>query len=161
MSNLIITKIPNATADAVKTAIQAQINIVNPFKVSLNNAEKKGARAMAAGREGLARMVSKIASANIQSLAREQNPQELEDKLAYDAKLEEIRQVAMNFFESIEETQLANAVDIMKLVDTYSDNLQASRKNNSALDLAMQEVDDWNQRFAGSGNTTARNTTTE
>lgn len=113
---------------------------------------------MADGREGLARLVSKIASASIQSLASEQNPQELEDKLLYDAKLEELRQLAQILHESIEETQLANAVDIMKLVDAYSDNLQASRKNNSSLDLAMQEVDEWNQRFTNSGNTTPRNT---
>lgn len=148
MRPLIITKLPTATADAIKTAMQAQIATLQPFKINLNDGEKIGGRTMAEGREGLARLVSKIASANIESLAREQNPQDLEDRLAYDAKMEELRILALKFLENIAETQLANAVDIMTYVDAYSENLQTSRKNNGSLDLAMREVDEWNKRFA-------------
>ena len=148
MRPLIITKLPTATADAIKASMQAQIATMQPFKINLNDGEKIGGRTMAEGREGLARLVSKIASANIESLAREQNPQDLEDRLAYDAKMEELRILAMKFLENVAETQLANAVDIMTYVDAYSENLQTSRKNNGSLDLAMREVDEWNKRFA-------------
>ena len=90
-------------------------------------------------------MVSKIASANIESLAREHNPQDLEDRLAYDAKMEELRQLVTKLNEMISETQLANSVDIMSYVDAYSENLQTSRRDNGSLDLAMREVDEWNK----------------
>ena len=104
MRSLIITKLPTATADAIKTAMQAQIATLQPFKINLNDGEKIGGRTMAEGREGLARLVSKIASANIESLARELNPQDLDDRLAYDAKMEELRILALKFLENIEQT---------------------------------------------------------
>ena len=153
MRPLIITKLPTATADAIKASMQAQIATMQPFKINLNDGEKIGGRTMAEGREGLARLVSKIASANIESLARELNPQDLDDRLAYDAKMEELRILALKFLENIAETQLANAVDIMTYVDAYSENLQTSRKNNGSLDLAMREVDEWNKRFAHKNDT--------
>ena len=148
MRPLIITKLPTATADAVKTNLQNQITIVAPFKINLNDGEKIGGRTMAEGREGLARLVSKIASANIESLAREHNLKDLENKLEYNAKIEEIRQLVTKLNEMISETQLANSVDIMSYVDAYSENLQTSRRDNGSLDLAMREVDEWNKRFA-------------
>lgn len=148
MRPLIITKLPTATADSIKTAMQTQITTMTPFKINSNDGEKIGGRTMAEGREGLARLVSKIASTHLESLAREHNPQDLEDRLAYDAKMEELRQLAMKFLEIVGETQLANSVDIMTYVDAYSENLQTSRKNNGSLDLAMREVDEWNKRFA-------------
>ncbi len=148
MRDLIITKLPTTTADAIKTAMQAQIVSMTPFKINLSDGEKIGGRTMAEGREGLARLVSKIASANIESLAREHNPQDLEDRLAYDAKMEELRQLGNKFLELVTETQLANSIDCMTYVDAYSDNLQTSRRNNGTLDLAMREVDEWNKRFA-------------
>jgi len=138
---------PNATSDGVKNALLAQVNVLIPFAVNLTEKEKEGKRNMAEGREGYARMVSQIANAHTQSLAREHNPTELNNKLAYDAKLEEIRQALLTLMEQISETQYANGTDIMKLVDSYVENLQTSRKNNGALDLAMREVDEWNKRF--------------
>ncbi|MBK6276527.1 MAG: hypothetical protein IPF58_18410 [Saprospirales bacterium] len=81
-------------------------------------------------------------------MAREHNPQDLEDRLAYDAKMEELRQLVTKLNEMISETQLANSVDIMSYVDAYSENLQTSRRDNGSLDLAMREVDEWNKRFA-------------
>ena len=147
MPNLIITQAPVATIDAFKTAVTAQITALGPYKVGLNDTEKIGARSMSSGREGYARLVSQIATANINSLARELNPVDLANKLAYDSKLEEARQLAMTLLEIVTETQMANSVDVMKLVDAYATNLQASRKNNSALDTAMKEVDDFNKRF--------------
>ena len=68
--------------------------------------------------------------------------------MAYDAKLEELRQLAIKLNEIVTETQLANSVDIMTYVDAYAENLQTSRRDNGSLDLAMREVDEWNKRFA-------------
>jgi hypothetical protein len=152
MPNLVITQAPVATIDAIKTAISAQITAFTPFKVGLNDDEKTGARSMAADREGYARMISQIATANINSLARDQNPTDLASKLAYDSKLEELRQGAMSYLEMIEETQLANSVDIMRLTDGFVRNLQAARVNNSSLDNAMREVDEYNKRFGARPN---------
>ena len=148
MRPLIISKLPVTSADAIKTNLQTQIIALDPFKINLSDGEKIGGRTMAEGREGLARLISKIASANINSLAREHNPQDLEDRLAYDAKLEELRQLAIKLNEIVTKTQLANSVDIMTYVDAYAENLQTSRRDNGSLDLAMREVDEWNKRFA-------------
>lgn len=147
MRPLIITKLPVASADAIKTNLKTQLTSLEPFKINLSDGEKIGGRTMAEGREGLARLISKIASAHINSLAREHNPQDLEDRLDYDAKLEEIRQLAMKLNEIVTETQLANSVDIMTYVDAYAENLQTSRRDNGSLDLAMREIDEWNKRF--------------
>ena len=101
MRPLIISKLPVTSADAIKTNLQTQIIALDPFKINLSDGEKIGGRTMAEGREGLARLISKIASANINSLAREHNPQDLEDRLAYDAKLEELRQLAIKLNEIV------------------------------------------------------------
>ena len=154
MRPLIITKLPVASADAIKNNLQTQITALEPFKINLSDGEKIGGRTMAEGREGLARLISKVASANINSLAREHSPQDLEDRLAYDAKLEELRQLAIKLNEIVTETQLANSVDIMTYVDAYAENLQTSRRDNGSLDLAMREVDEWNKRFVNKNDNT-------
>ena len=58
MRNLIITKLPTATADSIKSAIQVQIAALAPFKINLNDGEKIGQRTMAEGREGLENLYS-------------------------------------------------------------------------------------------------------
>jgi hypothetical protein len=147
-------EMPVNIANTINTNLIDQLTALKPFKVNLTDDAKKGSRTMAEGREGLARLVSKIAMANIDSLARENDPVELEDKLAYDAKLEELRQTAMTILETVQEVQLANGIDIMKMVDAFSNNLQTSRSRNGSLDAAMGEVDEWNKRFVSQGNTT-------
>jgi len=151
MPNLITTFIPARDAGTITQAIKDQIAILKPFKINLTDEAKKGSRTMAEGREGYARLVSKIATNNIDSLARENDPKELEDRLTYDASLEDIRQSALNLAEMVAETQLANGIDIMKLVDTFVNNLQTSRARNGSLDNVMGEVDEYNKRFAPKG----------
>ena len=102
-------------------------------------------------REGLARLVSNIAIANIDSLARENDPQQLKDRLDYDDRLEGVRQMALTIVETVTETQLANGIDIMNLVDAFAANLQTSRSGNGSLDEAMKGVDEYNKRFAPKG----------
>jgi hypothetical protein len=156
MPNLISTIMPANIAEEVNAKLLEQLTVIKPYKVNLTDDAKRGSRTMAEGREGYARLISKIATANIDSLARENDPQELEDKLAYDARLETLRQSAMNFLEFVQETQLANGIDIMKLVDAFANNLQTSRNRNGSLDAAMGEADEWNKRFGNQGNTTPK-----
>ncbi len=148
MEKMIKVKLPLAEQQAVVKALTECRHKIKGVSVGLSNSEKKGARVMAGGREGLARLVNKIAQAHINSLAREDDPKDLEDRLLYDAELEEMRQQAMAFYEAVEETQLANSRDIMMLVDKFTGSLQASRNGNASLDLSMREVDVYNSRFA-------------
>jgi hypothetical protein len=148
MPNLINTVMPARTAGEVTTNLKAQVAIVEPFKVNLTDDFKEGSRTMGPVREGYARLVSNIANNNIESLARNQDPQALVDKLLYDETLEGMRQVILTLNEMVTETQLANTVDIMQLVDSFVGNLQNSRKTNGSLDLQMREVDEYNKRFA-------------
>lgn len=148
MQNLISNVMPARTADEVTSILKDQVAIIEPFKVNLTDEFKEGSRTMGPVREGYARLVSKIASNNINSLARDQDPKVLEDKLDYDEKLETMRQVALTLAEMITETQLANSADIMKMVDDFVDNLQNSRGRNGSLDSQMGEVDEYNKRFA-------------
>jgi hypothetical protein len=148
MPTLISTFMPAKTADEIISNLKDQIAVINPFKVNLTDEAKRGSRTMGEGREGLARLVSNIATNNIDSLARENDPKELEDRLTYDAQLEKVRQLALSLLEITEETQLANGIDIMKLVDAFVANLQTSRSRNGSLDNSMGEVDEYYKRFA-------------
>ena len=150
MPNLITTVMPANTADEIKTRLNEQITAIKPFKINLTDDAKTGARTMAEGREGLARLVSNIAIANIDS-ARENDPQQLKDRLDYDDRLEGVRQLALTIVETVTETQLANGIDIMNLVDAFAANLQTSRSGNGSLDEAMRGVDEYNKRFAPKG----------
>jgi hypothetical protein len=153
MPNLISTFMPVATADDVISNLKDQITVLKPFKINLTDEVKRGSRTMGEGREGLARLVSNIASNNIDSLARENDPQELEDRLAYDAQLEKIRQMALGLLEITQETQLANSIDIMKMVDAFIANLQTSRSRNGSLDASMSEVDEYYKRYRNTAST--------
>lgn len=158
MPDLVKSIMPAKTADEIATAIAQQVANFKPFSVNLTEDAKRGSRTMAEGREGLARLISKIATVHIDSLARENDPQVLADRLTYDSELETVRQNLLKALEMIQETQLANGIDIMKMVDAFSDNLQTSRSRNGALDESMREVDEYNKRFGNSGNTTPRAT---
>lgn len=148
MPYLVNNPAPTPTIDSMRLSLQSIFTTFTPFRINLSEEQKKGARTMAGGREGYARMVSQICNNNVNSLPRDFNPIDLSNKLAYDAKLEEVRQAAMSLLESISETQQANSIDIMKMVDDSVSVLQVARNNSASLDLAMREVDDWNARFA-------------
>ena len=151
---LVINQAPAPTLDGIRVNVQANTTSLATFKINLSDEQKKGARTMAGGREGYARMVSQICTNNVNSLPRDFNPTDLVSKLAYDSKLEEVRQAVMTLMETITETQMANSMDIMKMVDDSVNVLQVSRNNSAALDLAMREVDEWNARFANRNDNT-------
>jgi hypothetical protein len=147
MAKLIIQEIPAGTIDGIRSTIQSNSGSLEPYKVNLTEEQKKGARTMAAGREGYVRLISQIANQHVNSLPREHTPTELAGRLVYDSKLEELRQALLKLSEIVSETQLANSVDIMRMADDYGAALQISRNNNGSLDEAMREVDEWNSRF--------------
>ena len=145
----LITTIPPATVlTAFTTAINTAVTPLNPFKINLTNEQKQGTRSMAEGREGYARLISRIANQFPNSLSRVDVPSELSGVLDYYNGLEANRMALLQAMETIEEIQLAAATDVMTLVDRYAANLQISRGNEGSLDLAMGEVDQWNKRYA-------------
>jgi hypothetical protein len=148
MERMIRVMLPVAEQQGVVKVLNECRDKLKGISVGLSDTEKTGVRSMAEGREGLARLVNKIALAHINSLAREDDPNELDSRLQYDSQLEDLRQQIMALHEAVEETQLANSRDIMTLVDKFAGSLQNSRKGNASLDMAMREVDDYNKRFA-------------
>jgi hypothetical protein len=148
MRKFITTFAPLAILTAFTTAINAALAPLLPFKMNLTNDEKSGLRSMAEGREGYARLVSRIATQFPNSLSRADVPTELANLLSYYENLAANRLAILQALETVEEMQLGTAADVMVLVDRYVNNLQISRANDSSLDLAMQDVDNWNSRFA-------------
>ena len=152
MRKIILTQAQQAVLDAVRTQVNAASATFKPFSVNLTDKEKIGGRRMAEGREGYARLTSAIANQNPNSLSRADNPAELVSLLNYYSAVGAEIQAGFTFLEMMKETQLGAAADIMVLVDRYIKNLQIERENNTALDLAMGEIDEWNKRFASNKN---------
>ncbi|REH00833.1 hypothetical protein [Flavobacterium aquicola] len=148
MSKMITSIATPAVLTAFKTAINTALIPLNPFKINLTDEQKKGTRSMAEGREGYARLISRIANQFPNSLSRADVPTELSNLLDYYNNLEANKMALLQALETIDEIQLATATDVMTLVDRYTANLQVSRGNEGSLDLAMAEVDEWNKRFA-------------
>lgn len=148
MRKFILTIPAKTVNDAFTNAINASLVPFAPFKLNLTDAEKIGTRSMAEGREGYARLVSRIATQFPNSLSRADTPIELTNLLDYYQNLEANKMALLQAIETINEIQLGAATDTMTLVDRYVANLQISRSNEGSLDLAMQEVDTWNSRFA-------------
>lgn len=146
MTKFIVTPAPLAVTDKLKQSLQELQEHFKGYFANLSETEKKG-RTMAEGREGLARLVSHIATEHALNLSRNDDPSELAAALEYDAALEGARQACLTLLEQISETQMANSIDIMTMVDRYTQTLDAARSSNTALDLALREVDEWNKRF--------------
>ena len=141
------------------TDVNAALVPLQPYILNLTDEEKLGLRTMAEGREGYARLISRIATQFPNSLSRADDPAELTALLEYNTRLEANKLALLQSLESIQEIQLGAAADIMTMVDRYTANLQISRTNEGSLDLAMQDVDGWNQRFANKSEKPAPPTT--
>ena len=152
MMRKFITSIPAAAInETFTTDVNAALAPMKPYILNLTDDEKLGLRTMAEGREGYARLISRIATQFPNSLSRADDPAELAGILEYNQRLEANKLALLQALESIDEVQRGAAADIMTLVDRYTANLQISRTNDGSLDLAMAEVDSWNQRFANTG----------
>jgi len=144
-----ILAIPAKTVtDGFAAAVNTACTPLANFKVNLTDEEKAGMRTMAEGREGYARLISKVATQHPSALSRADSPAELANALDFQSNIQTARMAILMATEIIDELELANGTDIMTMVDRYNDNLQISRKNEASVDLAMREVDEWNSRFA-------------
>ena len=150
-----ISTIPDSkVTDDFTNAVKAALSPFDPFKINLTNEEKIGMRSMAEGREGYARLISRIATQFPDSLSRADTPEELTVLLDYYQSLEANRMALVQSLETIQEIQLGASSDIMTRVDRYAQNLQISRANEGSLDIAMEDVDNWNSKFANKPSTT-------
>ena len=155
-----ITNIPASLInETFTTDTNAALVPLQPYILNLTDEEKLGLRTMAEGREGYARLISRIATQFPNSLSRADDPAELTALLEYNPRLEANKLALLQSLESIQEIQMGAAADIMTMVDRYTSNLQISRANEGSLDLAMQDVDNWNQRFVNKGEKPAPPTT--
>ena len=149
-----ISTIPDSkVTDDFTNAVKVALSPFDPFKINLTNEEKIGMRSMAEGREGYARLISRIATQFPDSLSRADTPEELTVLLDYYQSLEANRMALVQSLETIQEIQLGASSDIMTRVDRYAQNLQISRANEGSLDIAMEEVDNWNSKFANKPST--------
>lgn len=155
-----ITNIPPSLInETFTTDVNAALVPLQPYILNLTDEEKSGLRTMAEGREGYARLISRIATQFSNSLSRADDPAELTALLEYNTRLEANKLALLQCLESVEEIQMGAAADIMTMVDRYTANLQISRANEGSLDLAMQDVDNWNQRFVNKNEKPAPPTT--
>src|SRR6476620_4730546 len=84
-----ITAIPASTVlTGFTTAINNSLTPFTNYKINLTNDAKKSCRAMAEGREGYARLISRIANQFPNSLSRVDVPTELATLLTYYNDLE-------------------------------------------------------------------------
>lgn len=156
MKKIIFTQAPKTITDGLVTQTNTAITSFKPYGVNLTEEEKLGGRRMAEGREGYARLVSAVATQNAAYISRSDNPADLSSLLTYYGNLAANIQAVYSLLEVLEETQLGTAADIMVLVDRYVKNLQIERDNSASLDLSMREVDEWNKRFANTGENAAK-----
>jgi hypothetical protein len=140
-----------AEADSMLKQLDLLHKQMLDYNVSLNDDQRKGLRTMAEGREGFAKLVSDIGLTHLESLPRNENPEELKQLLNYYSLLSGLRLSAAKLLEMVDDTQTASGIDIMAMVDRYTAYLQAARKGNTALDAALNEVDSWNSRFGATG----------
>lgn len=150
-----IVSIPaKSITDTYTATITNALTPLNSYKINLTDDEKPGMRTMAEGREGYARLIARVATQFPNALSRADNPSELNELLDYYSNLEGNRMAILQNLETVEEIQLGASADIMTLADRYKANLEISRQNDSALDLAMRDVDTWNSRFSSNKNKT-------
>lgn len=142
-------QVPPSVAAQITDSLKVIDALFTPFFHNLTAGKRRGLRTMSIGREGYVRLISEIAKAHPNDLSRQDNPDDLVNRLAYDDLLETMRQQAIKIVEKITETQQANSSDIMIDADTYVDALKNGRAKSSALDDIMKEIDAYNKRFGG------------
>jgi hypothetical protein len=148
MKRLVFTFMPQDQLAKTNDALTGVVGMVEPFGTSLNNEERMGSRSMKEGREGYARTTSRVSLEFVDSLPRNEDPAELQASLAYYDELARVRVKAARVLEIIDDTAMALGVDIMAMADRYTSYLQTAREGNTSLDAALQQIDEYNKRFA-------------
>lgn len=140
-------QLPVADADNMLKQLDLLHQVMQDYHAGLSTDQRKGVRTMAEGREGFAKLVSDIAIVHQESLPRNEYPGDLKEALAYYSLLSGVRLAAAKLYEMVDDTQTTIGIDIMAMTDRFSGYLQTARKANNALDMALNEVDNWNSRF--------------
>jgi hypothetical protein len=135
--------------DTAHAELDQRISMLKPFCVSLNDSQRVGFRTMAEGREGLVRTVCRISLTHRKSLPQDENPEELEKALVYYDKLAGLLQKVSLYYEMTDDTLTALGGDLMAMCDRYTGYLQVARTGNTSLDMALNQVDEYNKRFTG------------
>ena len=148
MKKRITNPLPAPLSEQLVYEANNVLNKVRAYAAPLTDKEKVGLRTVAEGREEYVHLISRIAIQHKNSLARADNPHELIEALKMNETLEQIRQAALEFLETITDIHISNSADIMVMADRYAVSLQSDRKRNTSLNTVMNEVDDWNKQHA-------------
>jgi hypothetical protein len=147
MKKYVSEKIAPELLQRITTEVNDLNEQIKIMAVNIRKEKKAGVRTMAKGREGLVRLVAKVAIQHEKSLSREDYAVELSECLDYDSQLKSVRQAVIVLAEMIDKTIWGNSADAMKISDRFQKTLQDQRDNNTVLDSAMGEIDEWNKRF--------------
>lgn len=147
MKSLVEMSLPQSDIENIAKQLDGMTGMVKAFSTSLNDTQRVGLRTMAEGREGLVRTISRIANTHVSSLPRNEDPTQLENALAYYDQLANVLQKTGLLHEMIDDTVTALGADIMAISDRYSNFLQTARLGDNSLDMAMNQLDAYNQRF--------------
>ncbi|MFC4162060.1 hypothetical protein ACFOWU_00230 [Epilithonimonas zeae] len=128
MRKFILSIPAKAVTDTYTATITSSLTPINPYKINLTDDEKPGMRTMAEGREGYARLISRIATQFPDALGRSDSPEELAALLDYYGNLEGGRIAILQNLETFEEIQLGASADIMALTDRYKKPATLPRK---------------------------------
>ncbi len=135
--------------DLAHAELDQRTSFLKSFCTSLNDSQRVGFRTMAEGREGLVRTVCRISLTHRNYLPQSENPEEMEKALAYYDRLAGLLQKVALYHEMLDDTLVALGGDIMGMSDRYTGYLQVARTGNNSLDMALDQVDEYNRRFAG------------
>lgn len=148
MEKLVTRFIDEPAFEEAHKELDNRIGLVKKFSTSLSDTERHGLRTMGEGREGFVRTVSRIALTHVDCMPRNENPEEMEQALAYYDKLASLLQKVAFYHELVDDTLVALSNDIMGMADRYTGYLQTARAGNNSLDMALDQVDAYNKRFA-------------
>ncbi len=136
----VIQKMSDYTKDAIA--------LFQSYSISLDDKDRKGLRTMAEGRQGIAETMCRVAVNFEECLPRTENAQDMVAALDYHSKLAMLQTTLIKLFEMVDDTLVAQGVDVVKMYDRYNVHFQGARLHNSNLDMALQPIDDYNKRFA-------------
>ena len=137
--------------DGIDSEMDRQLSTFDAYRISLPDEQKVGLRSLAEGREGIVNTVCRIAGNFTECLPRNEDPAEMKKALEYWGHLTAVIQKVDKLKEALDDTQAGLGADLMGMTDRFTNHLQTARKSNNNLDLAMRQVDEFNQKFVNEG----------
>jgi hypothetical protein len=147
MGNYVKNRMDTAFISKSTGQLNELIQAFMPDAVMIPTEKKRGIRVVGPNREGIVRLVAKIATQHEDCLGRKDAASHLNMGLEYDGALKSLRQAAIELMEIIDKTIWGNSADNMAMSDRFRQSLESQRGNNTTLDNSMKEIDDWYQRY--------------